>query len=266
MKRLALILLLLLPAAAQQPASPGSQSVPAVQANEQKARAVLERMVQALGGQAWLSISDYEEDGRSYAFYNGNPEGAGTIYFRFWKWPDKERVELTKQRDIIEIFNGEQGWETTYKGTHNQDPKELVKYQLRRHYSLIQVVRGWLQQPGVALFYDGTALANGRPVERVTLLNSQNENVSLYVSSDSHLPLKLSYQVRDPDYRELDTESVVFDNYRPEQGIQTAHSVTFYHNDDISGQRFINSVRYNTGLADSLFTATVTTPPLPKKK
>lgn len=266
MKSLPLILLLLLPAAAQQPAPAGSQSVPAVQANERKARAVLDRMIQALGGQAWLNIADYEEDGRSYAFYNGQPEGAGLLYFRFWKWPDKERVELTKQRDIIEIYNGDLGWETTYKGTHSQDPKELAKYQLRRHYSLFQVVRRWLNEPGVALFYDGTALANGRPVERVTLLNAQNENATLYVSTDSHLPLKLSYQVRDPQYREMDTESVVWDNYRPEQGIQTPHSVTFYHNDDISGQRFINSVRYNTGAADSLFTATVTTPPLPKKK
>ncbi len=264
MKRLALIFLLLLPAAAQQPA-PAAPQVPAVQANEKRARAVLDRMVEALGGQAWLTFSDYQEDGRSYAFYHGQAEGAGTLYFRSWKWPDKERVELTKQRDIIEIFNGEQGWETTYKGTHNQDPKELARYQQRRHYSLVQVMRVWLRQPGVALFYDGASLANGRPVEQVTIMNAQNEGVTLYVSTDSHLPLKLSYQVRDPEYHELDTESVVWDNYRPEQGIQTAHSVTFYHNDDISGQRFIASVRYNLGLADSQFTATVTTPPLPKK-
>jgi hypothetical protein len=263
MKRFALILLLLLPCAAQQLATPPSD--PTVQANERRARAVLDRMVQALGGQAWLNVSDYEEEGRAYTFYRGESRGAGTLYFRFWKWPDKERVELTKQRDIIEIYNGDQGWETTYKGTHNQDPKDLARYQQRRHYSLPQVVRRWLPEPGVALFYDGSSLANGRPVDQVTIMNAQNEGVTLYVSTDSHLPLKLSYQVRDPEYRELDTESTVFDGYRPEQGIQTAHSVTFYHNDDMSGQRFINTVRYNTGLADSQFTATVTTPPLPRK-
>lgn len=264
-KRLILIFLLLLPAAAQPPA-PAAQEVPAVQANEKRARLVLDRMVQALGGQAWLNVSDYQEEGRAYTFYNGESRGAGTLYFRSWKWPDKERVELTKQRDIIEIYNGDLGWETTYKGTHNQDPKDLARYQQRRHYSLVQVIRTWLTQPGVALFYDGSSLASGRTVDQVTIMNAQNEGVTLYVSTDTHLPLKLSYQVRDPEYRDLDTESVVFDGYRPEQGIQTAHSVTFYHNQDMSGQRFINSVRYNLGLADSQFTATVTTPPLPKKK
>lgn len=264
MTRLALILLLLLPAVAQPPA-PAAQEVPAVQSNERHARAVLDRMLQALGGQAWLNMSDLAESGRTYSFYHGQTRGAGVLYWRFWKWPDKERFELTKQRDIIEIYNGEQGWETTYKGTHNQEPKDLAQYQQRRHYSLPQVMRTWLAQPGLALFYDGASLANGRPVDQVTLMNAQNESVTLYVSTESHLPLKLSYRVRDPLYRDFNTESVVFDNYHPVQGIQTPYSVTFFHNDEMSGQRFVNSVRYNTGLADSQFTATVTTPPLPKK-
>ena len=63
----------------------------------------LEEAREALGGQAWLNISDYQEEGRAYGFYQGQARGVGTLYFRFWKWPDKERVELTKQRDIIEI-------------------------------------------------------------------------------------------------------------------------------------------------------------------
>ncbi|HXZ27369.1 MAG TPA: hypothetical protein VEG08_05145 [Terriglobales bacterium] len=264
MKPLALILLVLLPAAAQQ-AAPAAPQTSAVQANERQARAVLDRMLQALGGQAWLTFTDLEESGRTYSFYHGETRGAGVQYWRFWKWPDKERVELTKQRDIIEIYNGEQGWETTYKGTHNQEAKELALYQQRRRYSLAQVLRTWLTQPGLALFYDGASLANGRPVEQVTLMNAQDESVTLYVSSESHLPLKLSYRVRDPLYHDLNTESVVWDNYHPVQGIQTPYSVTFYHNDEMAGQRFVNAVRYNLGLADSQFTATVTTPPLPKK-
>ena len=39
------------------------------------------------------------------------------------KFPDKERSELTKKRDVVYIENGDQGYEVTYKGTTLQDPE-----------------------------------------------------------------------------------------------------------------------------------------------
>ena len=35
---------------------------------------------------------------------------------------------MTKQRDVVELFDGDKGYEITYKGTTTQDPTEMQDY------------------------------------------------------------------------------------------------------------------------------------------
>ncbi len=105
-----------------------------------KAKQVLDSMIRALGGDAYLSLRDMKVEGRSYAFYHGRPSGLGVVFWRFWEWPDKDRVELTKQRDVVELYLGDKGYEITYKGTATQDPKLLAEYLRRRDHSLEVVI------------------------------------------------------------------------------------------------------------------------------
>jgi hypothetical protein len=243
---------------AQNPAQKSLQEIVSEDPGVRKARALLDQMIQALGGQAFLNVQDMEQQGRSYGFYHGNPSGQGAPFWRLWKWPDKDRFELTKQRDVIYIYNGDQGWEITYKGTRAEDPEELKEYLQAREYSLNNVVRVWLKQPGTALFYDGVGLTQDKQVDKVTIINANGRAVTLFIDQNTHLPVKKSYFVRDPESREKDEEAEVFDNWRPEQGINTAHVIVAMHNGEMTRQRFIQSVIYNQGIPDSKFTATAT--------
>jgi hypothetical protein len=262
---LALSALAQTPPANPAPAQPTAQRAPIPETpNSRKAREVLDRMIQALGGDAYLTFQDMEQVGRTYRFYRGVPVGTGARYWRFWKWPDKDRIELTKQRDVIYVRNGDTGWEITYKGTRLEDPHDLAEYLRIRHYSLEQVIRRWLCEPGVALFYEGGGIIEQKPVEKVTIMNAQNEAATLHIHANSFLPVKKIYSLRDPKTREINEEAEVYDNWRPLQGIQTAHSYTRFYNGEMAGQRFIESVKYNVGLPDSMFTATVTYDPTKK--
>ncbi len=234
------------------------QSIPVDQANAHKARAVLEQMIQALGGDFYLSIQDISQEGRTYSFYHGEPNSLGIQFWRFYKYPDKERVELTKKRDIVEIFNGDNGYEITYKGTRAQDPKDLAEVVRRRQFALDWIIRHWLNDPGVALFYNGPSIAAEKPAEQVQLINSRNQGVTIDIDSNTHLPLKKSYSWRDPTDKERNVEDEVYDAYRPVQGIMTPFSITRFFNGDMSNQRFLNTVTYNQGLPDSKFDAHVT--------
>jgi hypothetical protein len=254
-------------AQAQTPAAPTS-SIPVDQQNANKARALLEKMIQALGGQAYLNIQDTELQGRTYSFYHGRPSSYGVEFWQFSKYPDKERIELTKKRDVVEIFNGDKGYEITYKGTRAQDPKDLTTVVRRRLYSLPWVVRKWMNDPGTALFYDGAAVAAEKPAEQVSLITDKNQGVTLYIDSSTYLPIKKSFSWRDPTDRQRNTEDEVYDNYRPVQGVMTPFSVTRFYNGDISNQRFLNSVSYNQGVPDAKFEAQITydgNQPAPRK-
>jgi hypothetical protein len=241
--------------------APAPQSVPIDQENAHKAKALVDRMIDALGGNAYLNVQDVSQEGRTYSFHLGQSEGVGVLFWRFYKFPDKERVELTKKRDVVYVYRGDQGFEITYKGTRSDDPKSVSDYLRRREFSLDWVLRKWLTKPGIALFYEGHTVAAQKDAEQVTIMDSNNQSVTLYIDSNTHLPVKKTYSWRDPTDKQRNIEDEVYDNYRPVQGVMTPFSVTRFYNGDMSNQRFLNSASYNKGLNDSMFSADVTYDP-----
>ena len=231
-----------------------TSSIPVDQENVRKAKGVLDQGIQALGGEAYLNWKDMTAEGRGYSFHHGEPNSLGTVFWRFKKFPDKERVELTKKRDVIEIYNGDKGYEITYKGVRNQDEKdELAPYLRRRHYSLDLVLRQWLNQPGIALFYEGQTVAAQKETDQVTVMNSKNEAVTLNFDINSHLPVKKSFVWRDPIDKQRNVEEEIYDNYRLTQGIMTPYDVTRTFNGDMASQSFLTNATYNQNLSDTMF-------------
>jgi hypothetical protein len=254
--------------------------------NARKARAVLDQSVQSLGGQPYLTYENRSETGRYYPLYHGHTNSLGIPYRYYVEYPDRDRFEVLSSKDVhiipgqidiggvksnkadlVLIHNGDKGYETTYKGTAAQEPLELQNYLRRRQHSLEWIFRKWIRDPNVALFYDGPAVVDGKETEGVTLLNSQNDSVSVSLDLNTHYPVKISYSWRDPKDKQKNVEDEVYDGYKLVQGIWTPHSITRYYNGETSQQRFITSASYNLKLADSLFEAAVTyDPKVPLKK
>jgi hypothetical protein len=255
--------------------------------NARKARTLLDQAVQALGGQAYLTYQNKVEQGRYYPLYHGRTSTLGIPYNYCVQYPDKDRFEVLAEKDIhvipgaidiggikskksvmVLIHNGMRGYETTYKGTAAQDPEDLADHLRRRQHSLEWVFRKWSSDSGVALFYDGVSVAEAKPVDQVTLLNSQNDSVTVYLDQNTHLPIKTTFSWRDPTDKQKNIEEEIYDLYKPVDGIMTPYSITRNFNGEMSMQRFINTVKYDLKLPESTFEATVNYDPKqgPKKR
>jgi hypothetical protein len=237
--------------AAAAPASP--PAIPMDQENARKAKALLEQAIQALGGPAYLNIRDREQQGRAYSFHHGRPTSNGVLFWGFSEFPDKERTEVTKERDVAQVYVGTKGYEITYKGAHPMEEKDLIDYLRRRRFSLDTILRTWVNDPTVALLFEGNALAAQHPALQVTLINAKNESVTLFLDADTHLPVKKSFEWRDPVDRQKNVEEEIYENYRVDQGVTNPHNVSRYFNGDMAGQRFLNSVTFNQGLDPAMF-------------
>jgi hypothetical protein len=293
MNRLFLVLLLCALGGAQTaptPAPPQPGAQPAVNMNDsdnaRQARALLEKTIEALGGQPYLTYENRVEEGRYYPLYHGRTNSTGIPYRYYVEYPDKDRFEVLRMKDIhiipgeidiggvkskkvdlALIHNGDKGYEVTYKGTAAQEPLDLENYLRRRQHSLEWIFRKWIRDPNVAFFYDGIAVVDGKATEGVTLLNSQNDSVSVFLDQNTHYPIKISYSWRDPKDKQKNVEEEIYDSYKLVQGIWTPHSITRYFNGETSQQRFINTASYNLKLPDSMFEAAVTyDPKVPLKK
>jgi len=244
-------------AAQSSPTEPSPQSsdpaIPVDQENSRKAKAIIEQGIQALGGQAYLTIRDREQQGRSFSLHHGRSSGNGVEFWSFTEFPDKERVELTKERDIAELYVGNKAWEITYKGPRAIEEKDRIDYLRLRRFSLETVLRTWVNDPGVVLLFEGPAIAAQHPAVQVTLINSQDESVMLYFDTDTHLPVKKSFSWRDPVDKQKNLEEEIYENYRAVSGIMVPYNVTRYFNGDMARQRFIFNVTFNQGLDQSMF-------------
>ena len=221
--------------------------------NSNQAKNTIEQGIAALGGQTYLTIRDREQQGRTYGFHHGTSTGGGAPFWSFSQFPDKERVEFTKERDIAQVYIGDKGWEITYKGPHPVEQKDLDDYLRRRKFSLDRVLRTWVSDPTVVMLFEGNAIAAEKSALQVTLINAQNESVTLYFDTDTHLPVKKSFEWRDPVDKQKNLEEEVYDNYKPVAGIMAPYSITRFFNGDMSNQRFLNSVTINQGLDPAMF-------------
>ena len=90
--------------------------------------------------------------------------------------------------------------------------------------------------------------------DRVTLINSKNESVSLLVVPHTHLPAEKIFITRDPTSRDRDEEDEIFDNWRVVQGINTPYSIEIIRNGEIVRQQYVFNVTYGVRPPESYFT------------
>jgi hypothetical protein len=230
----------------------GAQDQDAV-ANQKKARETLDAMVTALGGQRWLTLTSTMQQGRTSGFYQGKPTGATSEFYEIQKFPDQTRIELGKKRDVFEIINGDQAWEVTYKGK-KELPKDQVQELLRRrNHSIQTAMRVWLKDPKTILIYGGQNLVERHLADQTTLINAENDSITIQTDAETHLPLRRSYQWRDPLYKDKNTDAEEYDDYHLVEGLPTAYTLTRYHNGDMTNQRFLTRAAYDIPLTPDMF-------------
>ena len=210
-------------------------------------------MITALGGPRWLSLASTMQQGRTSGFYLGKPTGSTAEFYEIQKVPDQTRVELGKKRDVVELITGDQAWEVTYKGK-KELPKDQVEDLLRRRaHSIPVVLRTWLNDPRTVLIYNGQNLVERHLADQVTLINAENDSVTIQADAETHLPLRRTWQWRDPLYKDKNTDAEEYDDYHLVDGLPTAYTITRYHNDDMTNQRFLYHAAYNVALTPDMF-------------
>jgi hypothetical protein len=240
---------------------------PAGQTDTQRGQALIDQMIAALGGDAWLNRTSMETDGRTTSFFHGQPNPYVTQYHELHRFaasgqPDCDRIELGKKRDVIQIWTATAGTEITYKG-NNPLPQDQVDETLRRRaHSIEEVVHTWIHTPGVVIVYEGTTMVERRLADKVSVLTANNDAVTLELDASSHLPARRTFQWRNPQFNDYDEEAETYDDYHTFQGLPTPMTITRYHNGDMSNQRYITKVSYNVPTPAPLFDPTL---PLHKK-
>lgn len=258
-------------------AGPGSAlaqdtTVLAPDASAAKAREVIQRAIRALGGPAYLGVRDVTRTGR-YSTFEHNGAVTGTIkVIDMVKMPDKESIEYIFRREFetyiplpidipfhktgsaFEVHNGNQGWTLAGGGVDEMPPEAFDRVLQQRKKNINLLFRLRLNDPDLVLRYTGQDTLDLKFVDWVEASTSDRFTVRIAIDHSTHLPVHAVFLFRDPESGDPVQDDDSFSNYRLIQGVMTPMQISHDHNGWHISQVFLEDVKYNTGLSDSLFT------------
>jgi hypothetical protein len=222
--------------------------------SEQRAGQILHQAIAALGGDAYLNVRDVTCTGRMTAFDHAGEISALEDFITYSKPPFKTRQENMPKRNIINVFDGDKGWELDRGGVSEAPPFDLGRFQDNVHKDIDNILRHRIHEPGMIYRYGGSEIVDLQMVDWVELLDANNNMIRIAFSRATHLPARKTLDTIDPKTEIKSGEVEYYSNFHPIQGIQTPFQTTRYRNADKVYQVFFDKCDYNTGVADSLFT------------
>jgi hypothetical protein len=219
-----------------------------------KAKQLLNQAIDALGGATYLNVHDVTCTGRLGSFdHSGQLTGFGH-FIDYSVPPYKERQENLPKRNIIEVYNGNKGWELDRGGVAEAPQSDLADFTEGIQKDLDNILRHRIHEPSMVFRYGGPDIVDLREVDWVELVDSDNRTIRIAILQSSHLPVRKVVDTRDPKTRMKSEEIEYYSNYHPLDGVQTAFQITRERNGIKIFQVFFDKCEYNTNLSDSLFT------------
>src|SRR5712692_6532522 len=226
----------------QQPAqtSPPPSRPPVI---DPKAQALLDKVIQVLGGPAFLQFKTTTTRGRTYAISDESTTGLAP-YVSQVEYPDKRRFTYGTKKPVVLINNGDQAWEVDKYGLTHQQPEQVERWRITNRYGLENLLRVRVHEPGVLVQMGGVDFVDNLPAQIIEIIDARQVNIKLYLNRATSRPLRISYQVLNPKTQEQDEYADVYSDYRQIDGIETPMHVTRFVNDERVAETFRNAVKY----------------------
>jgi hypothetical protein len=230
-------------AAATQAAKPAA-STEAGPRMDAKSKELLDKVIQALGGQAFLNYKTVSSTGRAFSIYEGETTGFAPFESDTVP-PDKRRFAYGKGQKVILVNNGSRGWQQDRYGLIRQKPESVRRWQISMRYSLEGVLRHIVREPGALILDGGTDFVDLLPVRVLEISDSHQVNVKLDLQKSTYLPTRITYRIQNPRSREWTEYAESYSEYREIQGIQTPMRMVRYVDGERVAEYFLSTVEYN---------------------
>jgi hypothetical protein len=219
-----------------------------------KAKQLLQQAIDALGGAAYLNVHDVTCTGTFSNFGHSGDLNGFTKFIDYEIPPDKDRFENVPKHNIIQVFNGDKGWNLDRGGVSESGASEVAQQAEGGQTDLDNLLRHRIHEKGMIFRYAGPDTIDRLEVDWVEMVDSENRTIRIAISRSTHLPVRKTVDLRDANTQMKTEEIEYYSNYHPLSGIETPFQITRDRNGMKNYQVFFDTCQYNTNLTDSFFT------------
>jgi hypothetical protein len=217
-----------------------------------KSQELLTKSIAALGGESFLNFKSLYSKGRAFVFSEG--ETAGMEPFEnVTEYPAKRRFSYGKSLPVVLINDGDDGWEIDRYGTIRQPLEQIRRWKVATRYSLENIFREVIHEPGLLVQYGGVDFVDAAPVSILNLVDSRQVRVRIYLHQSSALPVRISYSLQDLQTHEWENYDDSYGDYQKFQGIETPMHIGHFLNDERVSEVYRNQVVYDKPVPAGFF-------------
>jgi hypothetical protein len=242
--------------------------------SEARARKILNQLVQALGGPAYLGMKERQCDGRR-ALIGHNGELAGYVQFKdAWQFPDKNRtdyiahsrntllgymigvqdLDLSHGGLVITVFDGDRGWTMDRSGVSDMPEDSLAEFQAAVQRSPDNLLRLGLKNPELGFRWGGLDTVDLHEVDWVEISDREDRTYRLAVDRNTHLLIRSMVRVKDENRGDWREDISIYTNYMQKNGVQIPMQITRERDGRRIAQVFYDACQVNPALPTDYFT------------
>jgi len=230
---------------------------------DEKAEKIIQKAVQAVGGDAYLKVQTVIGRG-FFTEYRDGVAGIPLQFIDYIAYPDRERTEFSGGGNrTIQTNDRGQGWvlDAAAKTLKDQTPQQVAEFRNAMRSSMENLLRGWWRKEGATLSYVGRREASlGRRNETVRLTYADGFWVEYEFAATDGMPAKVLYKRKQ---KNLDTEEMeeIGEEDRllrllataATSGVTAPFVIDHFRNGIQTSRINYASIEFNKPLADSLF-------------
>ena len=239
------------------------------EAPNQKGRAIIDKAIQALGGDAFRNLRTRTETGRAYSFYRQQMTGLSLARIQTKYLPadgvpssdaaagkirQLQRQAFGKKQEEVVLITAGQAYEITYKGA---TPLADVRSEQLRETTLqdiFYILRQRLNESGLVINALGTDVIENQRVETVQIFDDSNRALTVWFNANTFLPVKQRFFRFDPVIKDRREEVTRYSLYRDAgSGVMWPFSTERERDTEKVFQLFADSVAVNEAMPDSIF-------------
>jgi hypothetical protein len=232
------------------------------QTSAARGRELVEKTINALGGDGFRNMTARVENGRAYSFYREQINGLdiARIYTKYLPADSgpglklKQRQAFGKKQDSAVILTEKAGWQINYKGAMPLPAQRLSTFVDSTLHDIFYILRERVNEPGLTFESQGRDVVENSPVETIQIYDAENRNVTVWLHQDTFLPVKQRFTRWDPQINDRREEVTRYTKYRESgDGVMWPYDTQRERDQEKIFELYADKVTVGGTLEDSLF-------------